>query len=93
MDISESTFREKFVLPPSEKKDSCKAFKLLVKYVEISGLDAVDIACRTALAQRGVSHITIPIDIQEKKLNGNYTRHNVTEKSNANTATTIKSKM
>ena len=38
---------------------------------------AVDIACRTALAQRGVSHITIPIDIQEKKLNGNYTRHNV----------------
>ncbi len=37
----------------------------------------VDIACRTALAQRGVSHITIPIDIQEKKLNGNYTRHNV----------------
>ena len=38
---------------------------------------AVDIACRTALAQRGVTHITIPIDIQEKKLNGNYTRHNV----------------
>lgn len=29
---------------------------------------AVDIACRTALAQRGVSHLTIPIDIQEKKL-------------------------
>lgn len=27
---------------------------------------AVDIACRTALAQRGVSHLTIPIDIQEK---------------------------
>jgi hypothetical protein len=41
LDISESTFREKFVLPPSKKKDSCKAFKLLVKYVEISGLDAV----------------------------------------------------
>ena len=31
---------------------------------------AVDIACRTALAQRGVSHLTIPIDVQEKKLNG-----------------------
>ena len=29
---------------------------------------AVDIACRTALAQRGVSHLTIPIDVQEKKL-------------------------
>jgi len=38
---------------------------------------AVDIACRTALAQRGVSHLTIPIDVQEKKLSGNYSRHNV----------------
>ena len=37
---------------------------------------AVDIACRTA-AQRGVSHLTIPIDVQEKKLNGKYSRHNV----------------
>ena len=38
---------------------------------------AVDIACRTALAQRGVSHLTIPIDVQEKKINGKYSRHNV----------------
>ncbi|HEX5519165.1 MAG TPA: thiamine pyrophosphate-dependent enzyme [Candidatus Nitrosocosmicus sp.] len=38
---------------------------------------AVDIACRTTLTQRGVSHLTIPIDVQEKKLNGNYSRHNV----------------
>jgi pyruvate dehydrogenase (quinone) len=38
---------------------------------------AVDIACRTALAQRGVSHLTIPIDVQEKKISGNYSRHNV----------------
>jgi pyruvate dehydrogenase (quinone) len=38
---------------------------------------AVDIACRTALSQRGVSHLTIPIDIQERKLNGKYSRHNV----------------
>ncbi len=37
----------------------------------------VDIACRTALAQRGVSHLTIPIDVQEKKLSGKYSRHNV----------------
>jgi len=37
----------------------------------------IDIACRTALALRGVSHITIPIDIQERKLKGEYTRHNV----------------
>jgi pyruvate dehydrogenase (quinone) len=39
---------------------------------------AVDIACRTALAQRGVGHLTMPIDIQEKKLSsGKYSRHNV----------------
>jgi pyruvate dehydrogenase (quinone) len=38
---------------------------------------AVDIACRTALTHRGVSHITIPIDVQEKKLSGKYSRHNV----------------
>jgi pyruvate dehydrogenase (quinone) len=37
----------------------------------------VDIACRTALSQRGVSHITIPIDIQEKRLSGKYTKHKV----------------
>jgi pyruvate dehydrogenase (quinone) len=37
---------------------------------------AVDIACRTALAQRGVSHLTIPIDVQEKKLSGKYSKHN-----------------
>ena len=38
---------------------------------------AVDIACRTALAQRGVSHLTIPIDIQEGKLEGNYSKYKV----------------
>jgi pyruvate dehydrogenase (quinone) len=38
---------------------------------------AVDIACRTAFAQRGVSHLTIPIDVQEKKLQGKYSRHKV----------------
>src|SRR5919108_4738304 len=38
---------------------------------------AVDIACRTALAQRGVSHLTIPIDVQERKISGKYSRHNV----------------
>lgn len=37
----------------------------------------MDIACRSALSLRGVSHITIPIDVQEKKLRGEYTRHNV----------------
>jgi pyruvate dehydrogenase (quinone)/pyruvate oxidase len=38
---------------------------------------AVDIACRTALAQRGVSHLTIPINIQEEKLKEEYTKHKV----------------
>ncbi len=38
---------------------------------------AVDIACRTALSHRAVSHLTVPIDIQEKKLEGNYSRHKV----------------
>jgi pyruvate dehydrogenase (quinone)/pyruvate oxidase len=38
---------------------------------------AVDIACRTALAQRGVSHLTIPIDVQERILEGNYSKHKV----------------
>jgi len=37
----------------------------------------VDFACRTALSRRGVGHITIPIDIQERKLKGDYSRHKV----------------
>src|ERR687889_62284 len=38
---------------------------------------AVDIACRRAMAQRGASHLTIPIDVQEMKLKGRYSRHKV----------------
>jgi pyruvate dehydrogenase (quinone) len=38
---------------------------------------AVGIACRTPLIRRGVSHLTIHIDVQEKKLSGKYSRHNV----------------
>ena len=37
----------------------------------------VDTACRAALSQRGVGHLTIPIDIQEKKLEGKYSMHKV----------------
>jgi pyruvate dehydrogenase (quinone) len=37
----------------------------------------VDIACRTAISKRGVSHLTIPIDIQERQLSGKYSRHKV----------------
>jgi pyruvate dehydrogenase (quinone) len=38
---------------------------------------AVDIACRTALSRRGVSHLTIPIDVQERRIAGRYSRHKV----------------
>lgn len=38
---------------------------------------AVDIACRTAYARRGVSHLNIPTDVQEQKLEGHYSRHKV----------------
>ncbi len=37
----------------------------------------VDIACRSALSMRGVSHLTIPIDVQERKLENNYSKHKV----------------
>lgn len=37
----------------------------------------VDMACRTALSQKGVSHFTIPVDIQEKVLEGKYSKHKV----------------
>jgi pyruvate dehydrogenase (quinone) len=31
--------------------------------------NVVELACRTALARRGVAHITTPVDLQEQKLN------------------------
>ena len=38
---------------------------------------AVDLAMQDCSIRRGVSHINIPIDVQEKKLKGNYSRHKV----------------
>ena len=38
---------------------------------------AVDIACRTAYVRKGVSHLNIPTDVQEQKLEGHYSRHKV----------------
>jgi pyruvate dehydrogenase (quinone) len=38
---------------------------------------SVDIACKTALGRRGVSHLTIPIDVQERRLKGRYSKHKV----------------
>lgn len=37
----------------------------------------VDMACRTAISQKGVSHFTIPVDIQDKVLKGNFSQHKV----------------
>jgi pyruvate dehydrogenase (quinone) len=50
----------------------------------------VDIACRSALTRRGVSHLTIPIDIQERKLEGKYSKHKVPGHT-SDTFTTIRS--
>jgi len=38
---------------------------------------AVDIACRTAHVRKGVSHLNIPTDVQEQRLEGHYSRHKV----------------
>jgi pyruvate dehydrogenase (quinone) len=37
----------------------------------------VDLACRTALAYRGVAHITIPVDVQEKAVGRERSKRNV----------------
>src|SRR5687768_15783650 len=37
----------------------------------------VDLACRTAIAYRGVSHITIPVDVQEKPVGRERSKRNV----------------
>jgi pyruvate dehydrogenase (quinone) len=38
---------------------------------------AVDIACRTAYVRKGVSHLNLPTDVQERRLEGHYSRHKV----------------
>ncbi|MGC2575464.1 MAG: thiamine pyrophosphate-dependent enzyme [Candidatus Nitrosopolaris sp.] len=35
----------------------------------------VDMACRTALSQKGVSHFTIPVDIQDRIFEGKFSQH------------------
>jgi pyruvate dehydrogenase (quinone)/pyruvate oxidase len=37
----------------------------------------VDIACRSAISKKGVSHITMPVDVQEARMQGKYSRHKV----------------
>lgn len=60
-----------------------KLFVDVAKYnVRIMGAahveNAVTLACRTALAYRGVTHVTIPVDIQEQTVSSDHpTRRNV----------------
>src|SRR6476646_9660669 len=48
-----------------------------IKFVPEHAEMTVDIVCRTALGRRGKSHLTNPIDVQERKLKGKYSRHKV----------------
>ena len=54
----------------------------VAKYnVRIMGPDqvegAVDLACRTALAYRGVAHVTVPVDVQEMPVGRQRSKRNV----------------
>jgi len=39
--------------------------------------NVVDLACRTALSYRGVAHVTIPVDLQEKEVSRARSKRNV----------------
>jgi pyruvate dehydrogenase (quinone) len=59
-----------------------KLFVDVAKYsTRVMGPDhvenVVDLACRTALTYRGVTHVTIPVDIQEKEVGGERSKRNV----------------
>ena len=46
--------------------------------------NVMDLACRTALAYRGVAHVTIPVDFQEEKVhNGDRSKRNLANFTNA----------
>ena len=42
---------------------------------------AVDVACRTALARRGVAHLAVPVDVQEAALKDDYSQHRLPEQT------------
>jgi pyruvate dehydrogenase (quinone) len=59
-----------------------RVFMDVAKYNErVMGPDhmegVVDLACRTALAYRGVAHITVPVDVQEKPVGRERSKRNV----------------
>jgi pyruvate dehydrogenase (quinone)/pyruvate oxidase len=39
--------------------------------------NVVDLACRTAFSRRGVSHVTIPVDLQDKEVKSGRSKRNV----------------
>ena len=56
---------------PSLFKDVAVYNQMIVGAGQVEA--AVDAACRTALARRGVAHLTVPVDIQEQKLSDDQT--------------------
>src|SRR5688572_13229937 len=59
-----------------------RVFMDVAKYSErVMGPDhmesVVDLACRTALAYRGVAHISVPVDVQEKPVGRERSKRNV----------------
>ncbi|MFT3769655.1 MAG: thiamine pyrophosphate-binding protein [Minicystis sp.] len=71
--ITGQTYHDLMGTHYQQEVDLQSLFKDVAAYnVMITGAEqvraVVDVACRTALTQRGVAHISIPIDIQEQKL-------------------------
>ncbi len=55
--------------------DVCKYNARVMNAAHMEGV--VDLACRTALSYRGVSHITIPVDVQEMPADEGRSKRNV----------------
>ena len=55
--------------------------------VQVNGpehaMGVVHLACRAALARRGVAHLNFPVDVQEAVLEGDYTKKNVPRHTDA----------
>ncbi|HWH08364.1 MAG TPA: thiamine pyrophosphate-dependent enzyme [Candidatus Thermoplasmatota archaeon] len=56
--------------------DDVSAYNVQVNSAE-HATTVVDLACRHALARRGVAHLNVPVDVQEAPLKGDYSRQNV----------------
>ena len=56
--------------------DDVSAYNVQVSSAEHARM-VVDLACRTAMARRGVAHVNVPVDVQEAALTGDYSRAKV----------------